>query len=279
MKTNMFLHSVRVMLRISLIPLLAIGLVCTIPLADSNAAVVGYDNFSYADGPINGNNGGTGWNYSSGTPSSWTGSAGVSGGDLVTGGGSNAFRDYGTNGGGSAFQATGLLFYRFSFTLGADIPNYFGLSSMDFGNERIKFGRSWEAGSFNLEYDNGGGWTQHNSGVSILSNTTYTLVGVLDFNNDRLALFINPDGSSYYDPTNGTTNAQAVGAYTGTNWSNAIRFESGGGGSDIRWHEVTVATLPTDVGLLNAIPEPSSYTLMLGGGALLLFALRRKSTS
>ncbi|MDX2079718.1 MAG: PEP-CTERM sorting domain-containing protein [Terrimicrobiaceae bacterium] len=238
------------------------------------AAVVGFDSFSYPDGPISGQNGGIGWDYGSpGSPSAWSGSVNVSGGSLLTGGFNGAVRDYGSAGGGSAFQGSGIVYYRFELTLGSALPNYFGLSSMDFGSERIKFGRWWEGGTFGVEFDNGSGWTQYGSSISITPGGTYTLIGVLDFDNDRLALYVNPTGSSFYDPTSGANNADAGGVYTMGNWSTGMRFESGGGGDDVAWHEVTIGTSPADVGLL-AIPEPSTLALF-GIGMLSLAGWRR----
>lgn len=245
----------------------------SLPLV-SKAALIGFDDFGYPDGPISGQNGGTGWNYGSPGSAAWTGNATVSGGDLVTGGGTNAFRDYGTGGGSSAFQGTGIVYFRFEFTLGGALPNYFGLSGTDFGAERIKFGRPWLAGTFGVEFDNGGGWTSYGSSIAIDPNGTYTLIGVLDFDNDQLALFVNPGAGAFYDPTSGANNAQAGGAYTLSNWSTGIRFESGGGGDDVAWHEVTIGTAPADVGLL-AIPEPS--VLALAGLGLLALAARRRA--
>ena len=63
-------------------------IVCTLALVFSHlsqAAVIGFENFSYPDGSINGAAGGTGWNTAGGT-SDWGGTPLVVSGGLVTDG-------------------------------------------------------------------------------------------------------------------------------------------------------------------------------------------------
>lgn len=255
--------------------LICLGMLSGIPLA--SAAVIGSEDFSYPDGPINGRTGGTGWSVSGGT-SDWSSSGNnVVSGKLVTSGNTGSFREYGANENASAFPGTGKIFYKFTLTFGSTVANYAGLSSFDFGSERVFFGRT---------YTNNLGVEQSGVGSAVTSivaqpNTTYTLVGVLDFDNDRLSLFVNPDGADVYNPANPTAGANNTAdaiytTFTSTNWSSQIRLQSGdqGGGADtVNWDNIIVATAPGDVGL--AVPEPASFGLLTLMGGLAMVRRRR----
>lgn len=110
--------------------------------------------------------------------------------------------------------------------------------------------------------------------VQLIDGRTHNMVAVVDFDNDLVGLFADPDGvTDFWDVTDGSNSADVTRAYTGTNWSTAVRFGSGG---EVTWDNLTVALNdPTDVGLLaSAIPEPS--TALLGGLGLLALLRRRK---
>jgi hypothetical protein len=245
---------------------LAAGIPALASLA--GAAVLGIDTFDYPNGPIAGQSGGTGWNAFGGV-SSWTGPANVLNNTLISGANNGAFRDYGADQNESAIRATGQIFFRVDVTTGTDIPNYFGISSMDFGTERVFFGRTWES-NFGLD----GSGPAVATTVAPAANTTYTFVGVIDFENDQLAFFLNPGGLDFYNPSTGFTSTDVVREYTATNWSTGIRLQAGGGpeGSTVAWDNAIVGTSPLDVGL--AIPEPSS--MMLGATLAGLGLLRRR---
>jgi hypothetical protein len=172
-------------------------------------------------------------------------------------------------------MATGIVFYRFELTLGATVANYAGLSSFDFGTEKVFFGRTY---TNQLGIDESGVGTAH-TGINATPNTTYTLIGVLDFNNDVLSLFVNPDSNDVYNtaaPSGGGNTADAIRTgFTSVNWSSQIRLQSGdqsAGTAPVAWDNVTVATTPGEVGL--AVPEPS--TVLLAGLAASVFFLRRR---
>ena len=134
-------------------------IVCTLALVFSHlsqAAVIGFENFSYPDGSINGAAGGTGWNTAGGT-SDWGGTPLVVSGGLVTDGPatlpygshpvaspaySSAYREYGGDESASAIQGVGRVCFKFSMTTPFDsvIPSYMGLSSFNFGTETVFFG-------------------------------------------------------------------------------------------------------------------------------------------
>ena len=248
----------------------------------AGAAQVGSDSFAYPDGNIAGRAGGTGWaaerTNEAGAPpsgpSDWDvpfGNANVVGGALVTLD-SGAKREYNGPGEGvtepsnereGAFRADGSVFYAFDMTrqAGAD---WSGASSFDFNDERIFYGVPSGQGAnafFGIEESNVG---RSMSTVPVVTGQTYRVVAELNFDADRLSLWVDPTLADQASP-------DATRAYTGTNWSTAVRLASGGtaGAGSTAWDNLVVGTQWTDV-----VPEPS--TLWLGAvGAMALLRRRR----
>jgi hypothetical protein len=258
-----------------------------LPLA-SQAAVIATESFNYTDGSVVGQTGGTGWNYERtdepGAPaqvaSNWNnvfGSHQILSGALVTNNG-GVLREFGgiTEGTGAtsneregAFRASGTMFFSTSITVGAMSPEgqnqWAGVSSYDFGTERIFFGMPGQTGAtryFGIAAPGFGADTI--STIPVIAGTTYTIVGMLDFDNDLLALWVNPDGGD-------TTASYDVSmAYNGGNWSSALRFASG---TEVTWDDVAVGTSFSDV----VVPEPSVSLLAFGSAGLFVFRRRRKA--
>lgn len=251
------------------------------------AAVVGVENFNYADGAINGQTGGTGWVYErtdeagapAQTPSNWNnvgGAPNVVGNALVTSG-TSAKREYGGVTEGSAagsneregaFRGSGTLYFRTTYRvdtlLGVGVNQWGGVSSYDFGTERVFFGMPGQTGATRFFGIDESGVGANLSTISIDAGVTYTLVGVVDFDSDRVAMWVNPDGSdtvSSFDVSR---------AYTASNWASALRIGSASG-ANVTWDNLVVADSFADV-----IPEASSSMLGLMGGAALLNRRRRK---
>src|SRR5690606_1564592 len=67
---------------------------------------------------------------------------------------------------------------------------------------------------------------------------TYRLVGAVDFDADLVKLWVDPDGEDYDHGADHT--ADAAVAYTGTNWSSAVRLGSGAGFTTT-WDNLVVA--------------------------------------
>ncbi len=245
--------------------LAAATLVANFLIQSASAAVIGTDSFDYPDGTINGQTGGAGWNVSGGT-ADWSGSGSVVSGTFVIGGGNNGFREYGGDEGASAIPGTGQAFFRIQVTTGVDQPDYFGLSSFDFGNERVFFGRTYQ-NNFGIDVSGSGAFP---TGTLPAPNTTYTITGVIDFTNDKVAFFLDPDGSDFYNASNGTNSADVETAYTSNNFSSRIRLQGGDGppGSTVAWDNLTVGTEAGDV--LLAVPEPSSALLLAGSLGVLM---------
>ena len=272
--------------------LLPLALLASASMA--SAVIIGVEDFSYPDGNIAGQNGGTGFNYDNfdgevtSTPSDWDNVGGaptVSGGKLVTNS-SSAQREYngdiddtGNPGGAAndgqddhprsgAIRGTGQVFYSFEITRSAG-ATWSGASSYDFGAERVFFGVPGTAnpGSGNLEFgvQIAGTATHYYTGIAADTNT-HTIVTVLDFDNQQIGLWVDPDGTDFFNAGDGTNSADAMGTYTATNWSSAVRFGSGG---SVEWDDLVVGTTFVDV-----IPEPS--IALLGGLSGLLLLRRRR---
>lgn len=217
----------------------------------SFAATIGTEGFTYPDGPIAGQTGGVGWDYDNvakshtGTMSDWDNVGGapqVQGGALVTNN-SSAKREYNGPGEGSAtgsderigaLQGTGVVYYRVSYTQVAG-QDWSGISSYDFGAERLFFGQP--GGQGGTKYF---GLAQQVTGVStvpIVPGRTYDLVAEVNFDADVARLFV--------DPLSNPEPAIAR-RYTATNWSTAVRLGSGG---QTAWDNLVVATKWSDLGL------------------------------
>ena len=263
--------------QISLAAWAAAGVVlASVPVA---GAPVGSDAFDYSDGPVAGNTGCTGWNVertneAAAGPSSasdWdptaAGTANVVGGTLVTSGG-GAKREYngptegsaaGTNEREGAFRGAGSVFFGVDMTrqAGAD---WSGVSSFDFGTERVFFGVPSGQTFFGLQESAA---ARTVSTIQAEAGRTYRVVAELNFDTDRINLWVDPEAGDQLTP-------DATRAYTATNWSTAVRLASGGTGSTT-WDNLVVATDWNDPGL---VPEPGSLAL-LGVGALGLLRRRR----
>jgi hypothetical protein len=249
----------------------------------AGAAPVGSDNFTYPDGSIAGRTGGTGWaaertdepGAPPSAPSDWDvpfGNANVVAGQLVTLD-SGAKREYNGAGEGvtepsnereGAFRGAGSVFYAVDMTrqAGAD---WSGASSFDFEAERIFFGVPSGQGAnafFGIEESGVG---RDMSTVPVVNGQTYRLVAQIDFDNDKLNLWVDPTLADQASP-------DASRAYTNTNWSTAVRLASGGtnGAGATTWDNLAVGSGWTDV-----VPEPSSAIFLGAIGAMALLRRRR----
>jgi len=240
--------------------LLACGLLA---LASSASAVIfGVDAFDYPDGPVAGQTGGVSWDRTnaqffspSGGPSNWddvSNAPTVLLGRLVTNN-SSAKREYkgspeadGAVNDGTFAKA---VYYRTTVTTGPTLPDFFGMSSYDFGTERIFFGKRFGAPNFALINSITGAF--NDSSIPVQPNTTYVLVTRVDYAADTIRLYVNPDLTAA-EPAS----ASASLPWTHTEWSTAVRLASGNAGSPVTWDDITVATSWSDLALVvNSAPD------------------------
>ena len=250
----------------------------------ASAVVIGIETFD-TDGLIADQTGGTGFNYNNltstvtGTTSDWDNTGGapsVVGGVLVTNS-TSAKREFNglLEGSGDGdidnsertggFRGVGTVFFRVDMTRTAGAV-WSGVSSYDFGSEKIFFGVTGAAGADEIGIQDSTSAVNSSTGLFVADGTTNTIMGVVDFDNDLLGVWLNPDGSDSWDGAGGT--ADATLAYTGANWSTAARLGSGGEAS---WDNLVVGNNFSEV---QAIPEPSTTALILLGG--LAFLRRRR---
>lgn len=231
------------------------------PVATSSSSVIiGQDEFAYADGAIAGKNGGTNWDFDNTTnndafigftrqtASTWDAVFGapVIGAGKLTTLDSGAKREYGSPSEGNGAvndvfsSANRQVYYRVQMTRAAG-ATWTGISSYDFATERIFFGVPFNPNpssgvrEFGVE-ENGVTY----SGVPVVDGVPYTLVAKIDFVNDVIALYVNPDFSK---PESQNTPV-ASRPYLFGNWSTAVRLGSGGtsGNGAVTWDNLIVGS-------------------------------------
>lgn len=218
--------------------------------------LIGSDSFTYANGSIAGRNGGVNWDFDNQDGdgfvglrregmSTWDttfGTATISANRLTTMD-SAAKREFGfPNEGDGAVSETGgirykQVYYSVKMTR-ATGATWGGVSMFDFNNERIFFGvqdavnpasgvREFIIGQNGVTY----------SGVPTVDNgtTEFTIVAKIDYANDKLSLWVNPDLTQPEGPPNATRPWQS------DNWNTAVRLGSGGSGATT-WDDLAVGT-------------------------------------
>lgn len=230
------------------------------------AEIIGVETFDYADGNVASQNGGLFWDFKntapagrSGTASTWdivTNTPTFNAGQLVTSGNGVAKREYnGSNESEGAISDANVakdVYYRVNVTTGPTISagDYFGISSVDGGTERLYFGKRGGSTTWGVEEVGVGGTNSIDSSDIIQANTTYTLVVHVDLDGDGIRLYVNPFLNEAQTSFNNNNNSLAANrAYTGTAASTAVRFAAGTGSTPIRWDNLVVATSWEELGL------------------------------
>jgi lysophospholipase L1-like esterase len=240
----------------------------------AKADLVGSDNFSYPLGALTGQTGGTGWEWGenpANTPSNWYTVYGtdpqVTANGVFTSGNAVA-RYFGAGGNASSFQASGTVYFGVTLTFNsaadASSTDYSDISALDYGTERIQFGRSYGYTDYGIGITSNptgstgpANGTVIDSGISTSRFPSVRLVGSVQYDsnpnddnpNGVLKLWVNPNtsdfdtnlGSINYG-NNRNTSAEAVLNYGNTNyWTNGVRLASGSSANST-WSNLVVST-------------------------------------
>jgi Domain of unknown function (DUF4394) len=224
-------------------------------LSPCQADLIGYDGFDYRGSSMNNVEGGAFWGYQNIAPaghktgmSDWDdapgfGSLSVSNGGLLYTSDSGVVREYNgplladeTEGAVNDATVAKKVYYRVTMTRGTS-ATWCGVSSFDFANERLFFGLFPDGtGKFTI-YDQNTLTRLALSTVNVNVGQTYTLVAKVDYAANTLALYVDPDLAN----SEAANTPVATAAYTGTQWSTAVRLGSGGTGL-VSWDDLSVAT-------------------------------------
>ena len=225
--------------------------------APSNAAVLVSEDFSYADGGLNGQNGGTG--FSGG----WSSSTNVTGG--VSTGDSPSTRSLAT-----AFASSGTIWISFDWGYAADpseAASYGGLTFYIGGTETFLIGNTWPGSGHDLWQMNGsiqtaevnyGGMKTGVAKITLGSGATSTV-----------DLWVGATGSPV-DVSGAPIATSLNREFAGVNGIRINGHDFGNGGNTQSFDNLLIGTTMADV---DAVPEPSAFLL---GGLGLLALLRRR---
>lgn len=254
--------------------------------------LIGTEDFSYADGAVEGLAGGSHFDYENwlfngpfvghtASTSDWDGTAGVAAGRLVTRD-TFAYRDFNgpDEGPGSDQAPTGaragavndelnfdasVVYFKATMTRRAGaVLSHFGPD--DFNLERVAFGIVDNGGTPQWGIREGAAATTDNGALPVVTGQTYTVVGKLDFSGNLMSLWIDPN----FAADEASNAPQVTRAYLGVNWASGVRFSSTGTG-DTEWDNIVVANtwehlagaVPLQLGLRISGYNPGTGTISI----------------
>jgi hypothetical protein len=227
-------------------------------VALSHAAVLVSEDFSYSDGGLNGQNGGTGFS------STWSSSSNVTSG--VATATSDSSRDLAT-----AFAASGTLWVSFDWGYAADPSegaSYGGLTFYIGGSEKFLIGNTWPGTNHDVWQMNGSAQTSEVNYGGMKTGVAKITLGTGA--TSTVELWVGATGSPVDvsgAPIATTTNRELAGV-------NRIRIngQDFGFSNPQSFDNLVIGTAMSDVA---AIPEPSAA--LLGGLGLLALLRRRRA--
>jgi len=259
-------------------------------LVPGDLALIGADDFTYADGTFSSQNGGSGFDFDNNPlndpfvghttlKSDWDinfGTPAFSGGKLTTAS-SGVIREFNGTGEGNAVNGdesigaispagdSKVVYFRSDMTRGAG-TSWSGMSSFDFGSERLFFGVPYGNGpsgqpEFGIEQTGvaGASFRLSNPILPVVGQA-YTIVGKIDLENDLLSLWVNPDLTK----TEAENPPYVTRAYTADAWSTRIRIGSVAPAvTPTIWDHVVVARQWSAVGTFPGVAA-NDYTAWIG---------------
>lgn len=230
---------------------LAVAILAAMPAATAEASIIAADDFSYADGPLNDQDGGTGaWAFR------WIGfgfnvAAGEVDGTVTIPANLNEVRRGYTNP-----QATSQLFV----SLDLRTPSVFTVD--DFAGVRLTFGVNGNILTFGKiggsnEFQVGASGFNP-SGITIQPDTTYHLIGAYDVGPNLLTLWVNPDAADFYNPVTSVNSADASFTNPGIGHPNTLYLDTSRPGFTI--DNLVLSDTAEGVGLAS-VPEPGGFLI------------------
>lgn len=222
--------------------------------AASHASVIATEGFDYDDGPLAGNNGGSGW------AGAWTGNGAIAAGQATDA--LPAFRPLAT----PIDPTAGNRFY-VSFDFGADgsaLDDFAGLSFFDGDTqERLFFGLAFNVDGYGFNVT---GFANEGSAVPITLTPRNLLAEVAFLSGDTLVVDVYVDSSPLTSMPVTTYNGAFI---SGGAWDtirlSGFSFETGSVVPSV-FDNIRIGTELRDV---IDVPEPATWLLMLGGLGLM----------
>lgn len=223
-------------------------------------AVIASDDFSYADGNLEGNNGGTG--FSGAWFNAFGGDVNVVSGVAIKGASSGGdFREL-----SSAFGNTGEIWVSFDFQVPADVNTFAGLSFFTGGSEKFLIGDRFGSDVWGIAVPSG---PFNNATASTFGmKTGVAKITLVDGASDTVELWV---GSDAVSPVNISGPADATLGSLELEGVDRLRV---GSGDVAEFDNLILATTAAEVG--GVVPEPGSIALA-GLAGLMVLARRRRA--
>jgi hypothetical protein len=90
------------------------------------------------------------------------------------------------------------------------------------------------------------------SSIVVAPGSTYRVIGVYDLDQSRTSMWIDPDGSDYYDPATGSSSADATGIFSLFGHMDWLAFQ--GSVAGMGFDDIVIANAPQDIGLSSRSP-------------------------